>query len=146
MSLRSVLVLATLGCSHAAPPTTPANTGGTADSVCSALDAAIAAAPGKFASLPADKPAGATSASVEAGPAGTIAWTATFPDAGDDRLAKWKSRVMACPVGSRLTGTGEPHATERNGTPSAIEWTTDGAGVELIAEGASGVQLVVTPR
>jgi hypothetical protein len=135
---------------HAADSTTtptPTNTGGGAkNDLCTVVDQVVAASADKFKSLhgSAPRPTDAEKAGIESGPLGAATWVASWPDASPDRLAAWKTKLLACPIGPRLVGTGEPHATERGGTPAAIDWTVDGANVELLAEGAQGVQLSVT--
>ncbi len=63
-----------------------------------------------------------------------------------ERIQALRNRLRACAVAADLTGPTEPHQSERNGTPNAIEWKLPAARLSLsvLAEPGS-VVLDVSP-
>ena len=146
-----VLFVAACGSKPPAAATTTAPAPAT-DDLCEVVEKAIAGASDKFATLDKTlKPSDAKTVSVDAGvgpsgPAWTVSWDTAAPT--NDRLAKLKSRVVACSFAKDLVGDGAPHQTEKDGPPDAIDWKLPArnVAVEIIAEGTTGVQLVISTQ
>ena len=147
----ALLFVAACGSKAPAPAPTVAPAPVT-DDLCEVVDKAMAGAPDKFVTVDkAVKPSDAKTVSVDAGvgpsgPAWTVSWDTAAPTS--ERLDKLKARIMACSFAKDLVGDGAPHKTEKDGAPDAIDWTlpTRKVAIEIIAEGTTGVQLVISAQ